>query len=148
MLRLVAQNNFSTSKAENPSYGRQQISRRVRIVVQIPKHREIAKGCLSTFHSLSRCQVVFLPKCFWKKIDVEHNLRCWVLSQFEMLSLGTIWVVEFCHNLNFWVLSRLEFLSFVTIWVFELYQNVSIWVLSKFELLSFIKTWVFEFCHN
>ena len=33
----------------------------------------------------------------------------WVLSQFEFLSIVTIWDFEFCHNWNFCVMSQFEF---------------------------------------
>ena len=77
--------------------------------------------------------------------------------QFDILRFIPIWAFKFCHNLRFWVLlqfdsSKFKFLSFVTIWAFEFLffkcwvfnccQNLRFWVLSQFEFLSFITIWV------
>ena len=50
-------------------------------------------------------------------IWVLSQLNFWGLSQFEFLSLVTIYVFKFCHNLIFW--------NLVTVWVFELCHHVS-----------------------
>ena len=139
--------------------------------------RESRKAALRTYHWLLRCQSVFTKRChyysFLKSVTFDfssfvtiwvfefvtirvfklcHNLRFWVLSQFEFLSFDTVWVFEFSHNLIFWVLYQFDFffkffhnLSFgvVTIWVFEFCRDLSFRVLSQFRFLTFVKIWVF-----
>ena len=65
------------------------------------KHCEIAKRCLKTSHRLSRCQVVpnkkRLSEFFFFCLEFEfgHNFSCRVLSQFKLLNLVTVWVLNF-----------------------------------------------------
>ena len=100
------------------------------------------------------------------KKEICHNLTFGVMSQYELWSYVTIWLVEFCCNLIF-ILFRsqiyvlicyaiLEFLFwgnlnfiflfccnlgfwFVAIWVL---QQLSVWLLSLFEFFSFVHLWV------
>ena len=105
------------------------------------KHCEIANGCLKYISS-----VVDMSSCSLKRllseIVFDQNLSFWVLSQFELLSFVTFWIVEFCHGLCFWNFSNFE-LSFVpskvTILVFEVFNNLSFWV------WVFVMNWVIEF---
>ena len=80
---------------------------------------------LNTSHRLTRCQVFLNIR---QKLSFNLNLSFWGLSQFELLSFITIWVVEFCHSLSFWNLSNFE-LNFVQIQVFECCYNSSFLVL-------------------
>ena len=139
--------------------------------------QESRKAAPRTYHRLSRCQAVFTKIChqyycrYWYchycHYQYCHNLIFWVLSQFELLSFVTIWVLsqfEFCHKLIFFSFVTilvfevfyLIFLSFFTIWVFEFCDSLISWVLSQldfwffsqFEFLNFVTIWVFEFCYN
>ena len=65
------------------------------------------KPAPSTFHRLSRCQVVLTKILFVKNIFF-----------IKKICFATIWLVEFCKILN-WVLSQFEFLNFVIISLFE-----------------------------
>ena len=72
------------------------------------KHRKIAKSCPEHITLMLRCQVGCFTKrchynyyCHYCHYYYNHNLRFWVLSQFDFFSFVTIWVFEFCHNLIF-----------------------------------------------
>ena len=99
-----------------------------------------------------------------------HN-KFWDLTQFEFLGFVTTWVFGFCHNLRFWVLLQFEFwqgffyfilnLSFreltkLGFWVFFLLKIWGFWVLSElqflnfvaYEFLIFVTNYIFEGCHK
>ena len=66
----------------------------------------------------------------------------------------TIWVFEFCHNLKFWVLSQFEFwvlsqfeFEFCPNLNFEFCHTLSFWFVSQFEFLSCVTIWVSKVCH-
>ena len=140
----------------------------------------LQKAAQRTSNRLSRCQVVLTKRLFWSFVinwvlspnefchplsfvticlfEFCHNLICWVLSQFELV---TIWAFNnlSCQDLSFvtiWVFEDCQNLSFVTIWVFKTCYNLKVWVWSQFEFLSLVTIWVlswvtilvFEFCHN
>ena len=47
----------------------------------------------------------------WFSLVLSQFEFFWVLSHFDFLSFVTIWVLEFGHNLRVWVLSQFELLS-------------------------------------
>ena len=118
----------------------------------IKKHCKMAKWCteyISSVVEVSSCSHYFLSL-----FEFCHNLIFWIGSQFEVLSLVTIWF--FFNIVTFWGLSHLDFLSFVifwfifslvTFWNCEFCDDWSFWVLWHFNLFSFVAILVFEFCH-
>ena len=97
--------------------------------------------------------------------DFCHNLSFWVLSQFEFISLVTIWIFEFCHNLSFfcchnlssWVCHNLIekkkekmlqiFVSLPSL--LSLMSQLSLLsLLSQMSLLICITIWFLEFGQN
>ena len=110
------------------------------------KHWDIANGCLKyiiscrgvkLFSTKYSCQqYLFILFSFFLS-EFQYFL---VLSQFELLGVITIKVVEFCHSLSFWKILNIM-LSFVPIQVFELCYDASFF-------FSFVIILICQFCNN
>ena len=120
----------------------------------------------SQFEILSFVKILFFEFLFhhfrssfvtiWE-FEFCHNLRFWVLLQFEflncvticVLSCVTIWVFEFCHNYIFFRFVTFLVFGFchslVTVGVLSQFKS---WVFSQIKFVNFVTILVCKFCHN